>query len=76
MRPALRGIDYRREDFVTVVRELTQGRGADVILDMVGGDYFQRNLEALAVEGRLVQIAYLKGARGWSWTSPPSCRSV
>ncbi len=60
---AERAILYREEDFVRVVKELTDGRGVDVILDMVGGDYVPRNLEALAVEGRLVQIAWLRGAR-------------
>lgn len=58
---ATRGIDYRREDFVEVVRNATDGRGIDVILDMVGGDYFPRNLEALAEDGRLAQIATLGG---------------
>jgi NADPH2:quinone reductase len=60
---AERGINYREADFVAVVRDLTGGRGADVILDMVGGDYFPRNLQALAAEGRLVQIATLAGAK-------------
>lgn len=60
---AERAIDYRREDFVAVVREATGGKGVDVILDMVGGDYTPRNVEALAVEGRLVQIAFLHGPR-------------
>jgi putative PIG3 family NAD(P)H quinone oxidoreductase len=60
---AARAIDYRSEDFVEVVRDATRGRGVDVILDMVGGDYVSRNLEALAVEGRLVQIAFLRGSR-------------
>jgi putative PIG3 family NAD(P)H quinone oxidoreductase len=60
---AERAIDYRREDFVPLVREATGGTGVDVILDMVGGDYTPRNLEALAVEGRLVQIAFLRGPR-------------
>jgi NADPH2:quinone reductase len=60
---AERAIDYRREDFVAVVREATAGRGVDVILDMVGGDYTPRNLECLAVEGRLVQIAFLHGSK-------------
>jgi putative PIG3 family NAD(P)H quinone oxidoreductase len=60
---AERAIDYRHEDFVAVVREATGGKGVDVILDMVGGDYTPRNLEALAVEGRLVQIAFLHGPR-------------
>ncbi|MCP5420786.1 MAG: NAD(P)H-quinone oxidoreductase [Gammaproteobacteria bacterium] len=56
-------VDYRHADFVALVREQTQGKGVDVILDMVGGDYVQRNLSALAVEGRLVQIAFLRGAK-------------
>ncbi|MFO1073120.1 MAG: NAD(P)H-quinone oxidoreductase [Geminicoccaceae bacterium] len=60
---ASRAIDYRSEDFVAVARELTEGRGVDVILDMVGGPYVARNLQALAVEGRLVQIAWLQGAK-------------
>jgi NADPH2:quinone reductase len=60
---AERAIDYRREDFVAVVRALTDGRGVDVVLDMVGGDYFPRNIEALAVEGRLVEIATLQGVK-------------
>lgn len=60
---AERAINYREADFVAVVRALTHGRGVDVILDMVGGDYVQRNLSALAVEGRLVQIAFLRGAK-------------
>lgn len=60
---AERAIDYRREDFVRRVKELTEDRGADVILDIVGGGDLPRNLDALAVEGRLVQIAFLKGSR-------------
>ncbi len=60
---AERVIDYRAEDFVQVVKETTGNRGVDVILDMVGGDYVQRNLSALAVEGRLVFIAFLRGAK-------------
>ncbi|HRD66491.1 MAG TPA: NAD(P)H-quinone oxidoreductase [Candidatus Competibacter sp.] len=60
---AERAINYREEDFVQVVKELTRNRGVDVILDMVGGDYTQRNLSALAVEGRLVFIAFLRGAK-------------
>jgi putative PIG3 family NAD(P)H quinone oxidoreductase len=58
---AERAIDYRREDFVAAVREATGGRGVDVLLDMVGGDYTPRNVECLAVEGRLSQIAFLRG---------------
>ena len=60
---AERAINYREEDFTAVVRAATNGRGVDVILDMVGGDYLQRNIDALAPEGRLVQIAFLRGAQ-------------
>lgn len=56
-------INYREADFVQVVKENTSNRGVDVILDMVGGDYVQRNLSALTVEGRLVYIAFLRGAK-------------
>ena len=56
-------INYRTEDFVARVAELTDERGVDVILDMVGGDYLPRNLQALAVEGRIVQIALQKGPK-------------
>ena len=59
---AERAINYAEEDFVAVVRELTEKRGVDLILDMVGGDYLARNVRALAVEGRLVQIAVREGA--------------
>ncbi|HEY8595574.1 MAG TPA: NAD(P)H-quinone oxidoreductase [Devosiaceae bacterium] len=55
-------IDYRDEDFVEVVRASTDGRGVDVVLDMVGASYFARNLSALANGGRLVIIAFLGGA--------------
>jgi putative PIG3 family NAD(P)H quinone oxidoreductase len=60
---AERCIDYRQDDFVAAVRALTGGQGVDVILDMIGGDYFARNIEALAVEGRLVEIATLHGVK-------------
>jgi len=60
---ATRAVNYREEDFVSVVMSLTGGRGVDVILDMVGGDYFGRNIDLLALEGRLLQIAVLRGAR-------------
>ncbi len=53
-------INYREEDWVDGLRQATGGHGVDVILDMVGGDYVTRNLTLLAVEGRLVQIAFLK----------------
>jgi NADPH2:quinone reductase len=52
--------NYRSEDWVARMRDASAGRGADVVLDMVGGDYTSRNLDALATEGRLVQIAFLK----------------
>ncbi|WP_034492726.1 NAD(P)H-quinone oxidoreductase [Afifella pfennigii] len=58
-----RAVNYSSEDFVAAVSDFTGGRGADVILDMVGGDYTKRNYEAAAPEGRIVQIAFLKGAR-------------
>jgi NADPH:quinone reductase len=58
---AERGINYRTEDFVAVTKELTGGKGVDVILDMVGGDYVPRELKALATDGRLSIIAFLGG---------------
>jgi putative PIG3 family NAD(P)H quinone oxidoreductase len=60
---AVRAINYREEDFVEVVKEVTDGKGADVILDMVGGDYVARNIEAAARQGRIVNIAYMSGSR-------------
>ncbi len=60
---ARRAINYKREDFVAVVKELTDGRGVDVILDMVAGDYVPRELECLADDGRLVIIAFLGGTK-------------
>jgi NADPH2:quinone reductase len=60
---AERGINYRTEDFVAVVKAATDGKGVDVILDMVGGDYVPREIEALAVDGRLSLIAFLGGTR-------------
>ncbi|MBZ0325159.1 MAG: NAD(P)H-quinone oxidoreductase, partial [Alphaproteobacteria bacterium] len=56
-------INYREQDFVEAVKAATDGTGVDVILDMVGGDYIQRNIKSLAVEGRLVQIAFLEGGK-------------
>jgi putative PIG3 family NAD(P)H quinone oxidoreductase len=55
-------INYRTEDFVAVVEKATSRRGVDVILDMVGGDYLGRNIRSLALEGRLIQIAFLQGS--------------
>ena len=60
---AERAINYRDEDFVAVIKELTGGEGVDVILDMVGGDYIQRNIKALRTEGRIVFIAFLGGSK-------------
>jgi putative PIG3 family NAD(P)H quinone oxidoreductase len=56
-----RAINYKTEDFVAEVKTITDGKGANVILDMVGGDYIDRNYDAAAVEGRVVQIAFLSG---------------
>ena len=56
-------INYKTQDFVTETLGLTQGQGVDIVLDMVGGDYVDRNLKVLAVEGRLIQIAFLQGAK-------------
>jgi len=58
---AARAINYRETDFVAAVRDMTGGRGVDVVLDMVGGDYVARNIDVLAVEGRLVQIGLQAG---------------
>lgn len=60
---AARAINYRDEDFVDVVKAETGSRGVDVILDMVGGEYVQRNLASIALEGRIVMIAYLQGQK-------------
>jgi len=58
-----RAINYRTEDFVAEVKTATAGQGANVILDMVGGDYIERNYDAAAFDGRIVQIAFLGGAK-------------
>jgi NADPH2:quinone reductase len=60
---AERAINYKNEDFVGVTRDLTDGRGVDVILDMVAGDYVPRELQCLAEDGRLVIIAFLGGTK-------------
>lgn len=60
---AARAINYREEDFVAAVQDITDGRGVDVILDMVGGEYVAKNIKALATEGRLVNIAFLQGSK-------------
>lgn len=56
-------INYREQDFVEVVRDYTGGRGVDVILDIIGASYFPRNIASLAMDGRLVIIAFIGGAR-------------
>jgi len=58
-----RAINYKTEDFVTEVKTATGGAGANVILDMVGGDYIDRNYDAAAIDGRIVQIATLGGPK-------------
>ena len=60
---AERAINYKSEDFVGAVKQATEGRGADVILDMVAGDYIPRDVDALAVDGRIVVIALQRGAK-------------
>ena len=60
---AERGINYRSEDFVAVVKELTDGKGVDVVLDMVAGDYVAREINCLADDGRIALIALLGGAK-------------
>jgi putative PIG3 family NAD(P)H quinone oxidoreductase len=60
---AEQAINYKTADFVAAVMSLTGGRGVDVILDMVGAPYFTRNMDLLAVEGRLLQIAVMHGAK-------------
>ncbi|MQA04826.1 MAG: zinc-binding dehydrogenase [Streptosporangiales bacterium] len=61
---AAAGIDYHTEDFVERVRELTDGRGVDVVLDHVGAPYLRRNVDCLAMDGRLVMIGTMAGAEG------------
>lgn len=56
-------INYRTQDFVANVKKITQGKGAQVILDMVGGDYIQRNFSAASKDGRIVNIAFLNGSK-------------
>jgi NADPH2:quinone reductase len=60
---ARRAVDYTAEDFVEVVKAETEGRGVDVILDMVGGDYVDRNIRSLADDGRVVNIGYQNGSK-------------
>lgn len=58
-----RAINYTEEDFVKVIKDATNGRGANVILDMVGGDYIDRNIKVAAEDGRINQIAFLRGSK-------------
>jgi NADPH:quinone reductase-like Zn-dependent oxidoreductase len=60
---AQHAIDYRQQDFVAEVERITGGRGVDVVMDIVGGDYLARNLRCLALEGRLLLIAFLKASK-------------
>jgi putative PIG3 family NAD(P)H quinone oxidoreductase len=60
---AAHAIDYKTEDFVTFVRDATNGRGVDVVLDIIGGEYLPKNIECLALNGRLVQIGLIGGSR-------------
>ena len=60
---AARAVNYREEDFVEAAKDFTGGKGVDVILDMVGGDYIEKNLKSLNRDGRLVNIAFMKGAK-------------
>jgi NADPH2:quinone reductase len=60
---AVRGINYKTEDFVEVIKEVTDGRGVDITLDMVAGSYAERNIDCAALEGRIVVISLLGGAR-------------
>ena len=67
---AERAFNYRETDFVAAVTDATGGRGVDVVLDMVGGDYLQRNIDSLAMDGRLVLIGQLGGTTARSIPSP------
>ena len=60
---AARVVNYHKEDFVEAAQEFSSGKGVDVILDMVGGNYISKNIKSLAPDGRLVQIAFLQGAK-------------
>ena len=60
---AAKAFNYKTDDWVALTKAATGGRGAELILDMVGGDYIPRNLDALAIDGRLVQIAFLKSPK-------------
>ena len=69
-------INYKTEDFVAATKEATGGKGADVILDMVGGDYIERNYEAAAIDGRIVQIAFQRPLQGHGRFPPPHAQAA
>jgi putative PIG3 family NAD(P)H quinone oxidoreductase len=56
-------INYAKQDFADIIRRETDGEGVEIIMDMVGGDYFAKNIDCLAMDGRLIEIAYLRGAK-------------
>ncbi len=56
-------INYAKQDFAEIIRRETNGEGIEIIMDMVGGDYFAKNIDCLAMDGRLIEIAYLRGAK-------------
>ena len=58
-----RAVNYREDDFVAILKEATDGKGVNVVLDMVGGDYIPRSLDVMAMDGRHVSIAFLRGAK-------------
>jgi NADPH2:quinone reductase len=60
---AVAAINYKEQDFVEEIKQLTDNKGVDVILDMIGGDYFPRNIKCMAIDGRLVQIAVQMGPK-------------
>jgi NADPH2:quinone reductase len=68
---AAAAINYKEQDFVEAIKKLTDGRGVDVILDIVGGPYVQRNLSALAMRGKLVMIAFLEGSKAGEFNFGP-----
>ena len=67
---AERAFNYRETDFVQAARDATGGRGVDVVLDIVGGDYMQRNVDVLALDGRLVLVGQLRGTKSQLNTTP------
>lgn len=60
---ASHSINYREEDFVEAIKSITENRGADVILDYIGGDYISKNLSVIAQDGRMISLAFLRGAK-------------